>query len=139
MASTIVRIAGKPAIFRLLTTVRTEAKGLLLRIDADARLAAAAGGAARYFADAAGLSTDATIQLQSSVVAACQEEFQKLLHRDTCVEITLTRHADRLEIALAHPGGSPAADTPEISSGVDTVHHEARNGQCITRLTKFLS
>jgi hypothetical protein len=138
MAFTIVRIAAKPATFHSLTAVNTESKALFLRIEADTRLAAAAGGAARYFADAAGLSTQATAQLQTSVVAACQAEFQKLAQGETCVEITLTRHADRLEIALSHAGGNPAADTPAVSAGVDTVKHEARNGQSITRLTKFL-
>jgi len=139
MASTIVLIAAKPVTFRSPTAVKNEAKSLLLRIDADARLAAAAGGAARFLGDDAGLSTDASNQLQSSVLAACLAEFPKLAQSRSCVEITLTRYSDRLEIALAHPGGGSTADSPAVSAGVDTIQHEARNGQSITRLTKFLS
>jgi hypothetical protein len=139
MASIIVLIAAKPVTFRSPIPVKTELHSFLLRIDVDARLAAAAGGAARYLADSAGLSTDATSQLQNSVIAACQAEFQKLTQVDGCVEITLKRFVDRLEIALAHPGGSSTQDNPAISAGVDTIHHESRDGQSITRLTKFLS
>ncbi len=119
--------------------MKTELHTLLLRIDADSRLAAAAGGAARYLADSVGLSTDASSQLQSSVVAACHAEFKMLLQVSTSLEITLTRYSDRLEIALAHPGGSPSADSSAVSAGVDTIQHESRNGLSITRLTKFLS
>ena len=138
MAFTIVRIAGKPAIFQSPTPVKTESNSLLLTIEADARLAAAAGGAARYFADAAGLSTDAATRLQSSVLAACRAEFQKLSPTNCSVEITFTRFIDRLEISLAHQGPSSSADAPAVSAGVDSVQHETRNGQSITRLTKFL-
>jgi len=53
--------------------VTTELKILHLQIDADARLAAAAGGVARYLADAAGIENHAVAQLQSAIVTACRE------------------------------------------------------------------
>jgi len=40
------------------TTVSIDFKGIELQIDADARLAAAAGGAARFFAESAGLTSE---------------------------------------------------------------------------------
>src|SRR5690349_17408172 len=57
-ASTTARTAGKPATFLLPTPVSAELQNIRMQIDVDARLAAAAGGAARYFADAAGLGHD---------------------------------------------------------------------------------
>lgn len=75
-----------------------------MQIDADARLAAAAGGAARYLADAAGLQDEAISQLQSATVAACQEAFKHLTPEHPRLEVILTRFADRIEVALAQEG-----------------------------------
>src|SRR5271156_5320316 len=59
MVSTTARTAGRPATWHLRTTVDTEPKTIRLQIDADPRLAAAVGGAARYLADAAGIENEA--------------------------------------------------------------------------------
>ena len=133
----------------------TEPTCLHLRIDADARLAAAAGDVARYLADAAGLENDAISQLQSSIVAACREAFEHLMGAHPRLDVTLTRFADRIEIALSHQGEtSPAIglDTiagfaaqavgnegsPGIFVGVDRVQYETHGGEAVTRLTKYI-
>ena len=49
-----------------------------MRMDADARLVAAAGGVARYFADAAGLAGAAVSDLQSATITVCKQEIGEL-------------------------------------------------------------
>ena len=127
-----------------------------LKIDADARLAAAAGGAAHWFGDAAGLEGTSLSQLQTSVVAACREEFRHLNAAHPHLEVTLTRFSDRIEVALAHEGeNEPPVDlnsvvgfvahlgenlgTPRSLDGVDRIQFETHGRSAIMRLTKFLS
>jgi len=126
-----------------------------VQLDADDRLAAAVGGAARYLADSAGMETEAISHLQSSVVAACREAFEDLTRDAPQLLVALTRYADRIEVALCHRGdampavgldriagfagrvaGSGAA--PGIFGGVDRVQYESRGGEAITRLTKYI-
>jgi len=71
--------------------VAIEAKTFRLFIDADARLAAAAGGVVRYLADVAGLENRAAVQLQSAVIAACSEAFEHLTPAHPQLQITFTR------------------------------------------------
>jgi hypothetical protein len=150
-ASTIVRIAGKHATSRSRITVGTEPKSICLHIDADARFAAAAGGVARYLGDCAGLEENATSQLQGAVVAACQEAFEYLTEGHPRLEVTFTRHSDRIEVALSHEGeGSPAVGLDTIAGfaaqgggspilgGVDRVQYETQGGVAVTRLTKYI-
>jgi hypothetical protein len=135
--------------------VATEHKTFRLLLDADARLAAAAGGVVRYLADAAGLENDAIAQLQSAVIAACAEAFEHLTADHPRLEIAFTRLSDRMEVALAHRGeGSPAVGLDTIAgfaariggtgshtsvfAGFDRVQYETRNGEAVTRLTKYL-
>jgi hypothetical protein len=153
---TIVRIAGKPATFPSLAAVATEPKSFHLQIDADARLAAAVGGAACFLADAAGLQDDAVSQLQNSIVAACREAFDQLTGDHPHLEVTLTRFADRIEVALAHQGETlPAVGLDSIAgfaaqlggsgaspgdlAGVDRVQYETHGGETVTRLTKYFA
>jgi hypothetical protein len=153
--STIVRIAGKPATSPSLAAVATEPNSFLVQIDADARLAAAVGGAARYLADVAGLKEDAVSQLQISIVAACREAFDHLTGDHPHLEVTLTRFADRIEVALAHQGEAlPAVGLDSIAgfaaqingsgaspgafTGVDRVQYETHGGETVTRLTKYI-
>jgi hypothetical protein len=155
MASTTARIAVKLAKSPLQTPVATEPKSLHMHMDADARLAAAAGGVARFLADAAGLENSAVIQLQSTVVAACTEAFEHLSRSHRHLEINFARYADRIEVALTHEGCcSPAAgphtvagfaqnaagSTPGLGAfaGVDSVQCETHGGEIVTRLTKYL-
>jgi hypothetical protein len=135
--------------------VTTESKSIRLQIHADARLAAAVGGAARCLAEAAGLEDEALSQLQSTVVAACQESFEHLTEDHPHLDVTLTRLPDRIEVALSHQGEtSPAVglDTiagfaapsgpsgrPAVLSGVDRVQYETHSGVAITRLTKYVA
>src|SRR5258708_28061376 len=95
---TIVRIAGKPATFLLQTPVAAESKSIHMQIDADARLAAAAGGAARYFGDAAGLEDDAIAQLQAAIGSACVKAFEHLSHDHPPLSVSVTRLAVRIEV-----------------------------------------
>jgi hypothetical protein len=73
-------------------------------IDPDVRLAAAAGGAARYLADAAGLDTGAVSALQTETVAACSKSLQQISETNQRVVVTVTRSADRIEVMVSRPG-----------------------------------
>ena len=132
-----------------------ELKSLLMHIEADARLAAAAGGVVRYLADAAGLQNDAIARLQSAVIAACSEAFEHLSADHPQLQITFTRFSDRMEVALSHLGeDSPAVGLDTIAgfaakvgdagslqvvlAGFDRVQHETHEGEAITRLTKYI-
>jgi hypothetical protein len=132
-------------------TVSAEVKSIQLQIDADTRLAAAAGGAARYFAESAGLTSDEARELQKSIVAACEEALEHLVGEHPHLTVTLTRYPDRIEVAMAHQGdGEPAVGLDRIAGfanqlggssglgGVDRVQYEAHEGLAITRLTKYL-
>jgi hypothetical protein len=131
--------------------VSAEIKSIQLQIDADARLAAAVGGAARYLADSAGLTNDEARELEKSVVAACEEAFEHLAGEHPHLAVTLTRYPDRIEVAMAHKGGGePAVGLDRIAGfanqpggsgglgGVDRVQYEAHEGLAVTRLTKYL-
>jgi len=123
-------------------------------IDADARLAAAAGGVARFLADAAGLESDAVARLQSAVIEACLEAFKHLADMHPHLEIDFARFSDRLEVSLSHEDAGPAVDMHTITgfaanqledsassaapAGVDRVQHETHGKEIVTRLTKYL-
>ena len=155
-ACTIVPIAAKLATSPSRIPVTTESKTIRLQIDADARLAAAAGGVARYLADNSGLENEATSQLQAAVVAACQEAFEYLREDRPHLRVTLARYSDRIEVALSHEGGAaPAVGLDTIAgfatqvggapggspvlSGVDRVQYETQGSFAVTRLTKYIS
>ncbi|MCU1318284.1 MAG: hypothetical protein JWN63_3606 [Candidatus Acidoferrum typicum] len=133
----------------------TELQSLLLHIEADARLAAAAGGVVRYLADASGLKNDAIARLQSAVIAACLESFEHLSADHPQLQITFTRFSDRMEVALSHLGeDSPAVGLDTIAgfaaqvggtgsiqvvlAGFDRVQYETHGGEAVTRLTKYI-
>lgn len=123
-------------------------------IDADVRLAAAAGGVARFLADAAGLETDAIARLQSAVIEACLEAFEHLAGKHPHLEIDFARFPDRLEVSLSHEDAGPTVGMHTITgfaankleqpgdsetpAGVDRVQHETRGKEIVTRLTKYL-
>jgi len=152
---TIARIAAKLATSLWPPAVAIEPKTFRLLLDADPRLAAAAGGVARYIADVAGLETDAVARLQFAVIAACSEAFEHLLADDPHLEVAFTRLSDRIEVALSHRGeGAPAVgldsiagfaariggteSNPGVFAGFDRVQYETHNGEAVTRLTKYL-
>jgi len=135
--------------------VAAEPKTLHMLLDADARLAAAAGGVARFLSDGAGLENDALLRLQSTVIEACKNAFTHLSGNHSHLEITFTRFSDRLEVSLSHPnklGSSVGPPATEHSSGaignkgdstslpgVDRVQHETHGNQTVTRLTKYFA
>lgn len=123
-------------------------------MDADVRLAAAVGGVARFFADAAGLESEAVARLQSAVIEACLEEFEHLSSKYPHLEIDFARYVDRLEVSLSHEEANPGSGVRTITSfaskkigspgnsealsGVDRVQHETHGREVVTRLTKYL-
>ena len=153
MVSTIARIAGKPATSLWPPAVVTEARSLHLQIDADARLAAAAGGVVRYLADEAGLENEAIARLQSAVIAVCSQAFEHLTTDHPQLEIAFTRFSDRIEVALRHLGDDPPAvgldaiagfaahgtgSIQVVFAGFDRVQYETRRGAGVTLLTKYI-
>src|ERR1700687_598031 len=124
---------------------------VVLNLDADARLAAAAGGVARYFADAAGVEEEPCRELQMAVVAACKESFQNLKDGSAKLVVVLERLADRIEGSLTHSGdaapavglhavaGFSGADTSgkQVFPGLDRMQFETMGSSTTTRLTKF--
>jgi hypothetical protein len=124
-------------------------------MDADARLAAAAGGVIRYLADVAGLDSNTAARMQSAVIGACVETFEHLPEDRAHMEVTYSRFSDRFEVEISHHGDtSPAVglDTiagfaahrggagshSDIFDGFDRVQYETRGGQVVTRLTKYI-
>ena len=114
-----------------------------MRIEADSRLAAAAGAAARYFADMAGLDRQAIAHLQEAVISACKEAFARLTCEHPWLEVRLTRLADRIEVALCNQTAvSEAAQGSKGSfplGGVDDVQYETRGNLTVMRLTKYIT
>jgi hypothetical protein len=135
--------------------VATEPTCLHLYLDADPRLAAAVGGAARYLADVAGLENVSIAQLQSATLAACHEAFEHLTGAHPRLDVALTLFPDRIEVALSHSGGAfPAAGLdpiaglaeqtgsgasgPGVLAGVDRIQYETHGAESVTRLTKYI-
>ncbi len=131
-----------------------------MQLEADPRLAAAAGGAARYFADAAGLEAPVIASWQTAIVAACKEAFAHLTREHPYLDVYFTRLVDRLEVALSREGetapavglDSLAGLTPQsgtaqdkarsgspVLGGVDRVQYESINGVAVMRLTKYIT
>jgi len=155
-ASTIAPTAGKLATLPSPITVGIEQKRFCLHVEADPRFAAAAGGVARFLADAAGLENDAMSQLQEAVVAACSEAFEYLTKDHPFLDVTFSRHSDRIEVELSHLGeASPAIGLDTIAgfaaaggtgsggsrilTGVDRVQYETQGAAAVTRLTKYIN
>jgi hypothetical protein len=108
-------------------------------MDPDERLAAAAGGAVRCMGDSAGLSTDAIVQLQAAVLAACKKCFAKQTAGKQC-EIDLRRTADRIEVQVVVPECAPPEDKSGLSwEGIDEVHCETNGNSGVLRLTKYIT
>jgi hypothetical protein len=136
--------------------VATEPNSSLhLQLDADTRLAAAAGSVVRFLADAAGMESSAIAQLQSAVIAACAAAFEHLTRKHPHLDVTFSCYSDRIEVALTHEGdASPAVGLDAIAgfasrmaggtfrpgtfAGVDRVQYETHGLEILTRLTKYL-
>jgi hypothetical protein len=131
--------------------VIADAKAIVLCIDADVRFAAAAGAIARFLGEAAGLNNEALTELQKSVVAAATEALEHLMGSHPHLNVTVTRFADRIEVALSHQGSAEPAmgldrvaglsgghEGSNVLEGIDRVQFEAGEGQAVTRLTKYV-
>jgi hypothetical protein len=123
-------------------TVATETQRIAMQLDADRRLAAAAGGVGRYFADAAGLASNVVSDLQSAIVGVCNREIAHLHPPSERLQVTLTRSADRIEVVVSRHAGDGSGTNPEPQgklAGVDSVQVERQVDVVRTRLTKFVS
>jgi len=112
-----------------------------MQLDADTRLCAAAGGAGRYFADAAGLANSAVSGLQSAIVAVCHREVERLGDSEQRLDVTVTRTPDSIEVVMRRPataGSGKDSEEQGIINGVDRVQHETQAEMAITRLTKYV-
>jgi hypothetical protein len=135
--------------------VATESNNLHMQLDADARLAAAAGSVVRFLADASGMESLAIAQLQAAVIAACAAAFEHLTRKHPHLDVTFSRYSDRIEVALTHEGDAlPAvgldaivgfaartaggASSPGAFAGVDRVQYETHGVEIVTRLTKYV-
>jgi hypothetical protein len=79
-----------------------------MQLDADGRLAAAAGGVARYFADAAGLDHEIVTEWQSEAIAACNRAFEHMNEPNQRLEVKIIRTPDRLEVVVNRAGAEAA-------------------------------
>jgi hypothetical protein len=125
------------------------AKPIRLQMDPDPRLAAGAGGAARYLAEAAGLPPEKAAELQAAVVNACKQAFDFLSPENSRLYVTFKSLAGRIEIEISHEGevlpalGLDAiagfgANSGSAMSGVDRVQFEKQGDAVVTRLTKYI-
>jgi len=86
--------------------VATDPKRIELRLDADPSFAAAAGGAVRYLAEAAGMPEELCREFQEATVRACLEAFES--HSVHAHVVELYRFDDRLEVVVDSNAGSAA-------------------------------
>jgi hypothetical protein len=105
-------------------------------MDADERLAAAAGGAARYMADSAGLENSEILGLQAAVVEACKYCFHCHSSAKHC-DVALQRLTDRIVIELSFPGKeSPEGKEKPKIAGVDEIQCEFMEDSSRMRMIK---
>ena len=120
----------------------TETQKIAMQLDADKRLCAAAGGAGRYFADAAGLPNSAVSGLQSAILIVCNRELERIGDSKQRLGVTLIRTPDRIEVVIRRPartdGWGKDPEAPGTITGVDQVQHETQAEMVITRLTKYV-
>jgi len=86
--------------------VNAEPKRILLRMDSDPRFAAAAGGAVRFLAEAAGMPEEVCKEFQEAMVRACTTTFDARPKEPHTLELLL--FGDRLEVAIDADAGSHA-------------------------------
>lgn len=144
--SITAQIAAKPATFRWWNLVSAELKRVQIQIDADPRLAAGAGGAARYFAESAGIEGSAATEFQTATVHVCEQAFANMTSDEAHLEVLFLQFDDRVEVALSQEGDAEPAVSlqsllgpkPSVMQGVDRVQFEHIGGASVTRLTKFI-
>jgi len=86
--------------------VSTDPKRIVLQVDSDPRLAAAAGGAVRLLAETAGMPEEVSKEFQEATVRACMQGFEVQPGRSHTVEILI--FGDRLEVAVDAKAGMSA-------------------------------
>jgi hypothetical protein len=95
------------------------------------------------------------LQLQSSITTVCLEAFEHLTKAHPYLDITLTRFSDRIEVLLSHIDEDSAAASRNTTAGlagqaggmpgkacafagIDRARYETRDGESVTRLTKYI-
>jgi len=93
----------KRVTYRWQIPVAAEPRIITLKVEPDARLAAGAGGIARYLADSAGMASEASAELQAETVAACEQAFGRLPVARPVLQVRYALYSDRIEIELGLP------------------------------------
>jgi len=115
-------------------TLPSQYHPIVLQMDPDERLAAAAGGAVRHFGDIGGLEAEATIELQASVLTACRYCF-RLRPAATHFQVLFQKRPDRILIELSFPGDDSHFDQNKLDlPGVDEVQCQPS----LLRITKLI-
>ena len=91
---------------RLRILVASEPKRIVVCLDADPRLAAAAGGAVRNLAESAGMSEEVCREFQEATVRATLQVFES--HNSGRHIIEFLRFEDRVEVIIDSNAGSAA-------------------------------
>jgi hypothetical protein len=148
-ASIIVRIAVKHATYRSLISLRlvtADPKKIHIQLDADARLAAGAGGAVRFIAESAGLESKEAGEFQGAAVAVFETALSHVTPTHPHVDVYVVQFNDRLEVTLSQEGNATSrsmeAFGPRSGSaprGVDEIKYGHEGNVSITRLTKYLT
>jgi len=84
--------------------VTTEPKRIELHVDSDPRLAAEAGGAVRFLAEAAGMPEEVCKEFQEATVGACVKAFAARPTSSHTVQFLL--FGDRLEVVVDAEAGA---------------------------------
>lgn len=130
------------------TETRTE-----LTVDNDDRLMTGVGTVVAHAAHHAGFPADAQEALAAAVVQACKETYPLLNGNESALKLIVEHFHDRVEITIEHSGealptagldtfcagadGSSCLSTALLSTKVDRVKYETRDGRSRTVLIKY--
>ena len=124
-------------------------------IENDPRLMTGVSAVVSHAGHFAGLSAGAQTALASAVTDACKETFPLLNGRDSSLKLIVDHFHDRVEVAIEHSGeplptagldsfcagaarsGSSALSAALLSTHVDRVKYETRDGRSRTILIKY--
>jgi hypothetical protein len=157
MGSTIVRIAGRRAIFMSPGDMTTELSRVEFHLDRDLRLAAAVRSAVHFQASHAGLDEPSCDGLAKASEEVCRQTLSQLQESEVGLKVTLETFSDRIEICIhqhgqvapavgldafaaphASDGGSSGLNGTQLLERVDRVTFQAQDGVARTTLVKFL-
>jgi hypothetical protein len=157
MASTIARIAGKPAKFAWRKPMTIEPVRAVFHLDPDAALVGVLRSAIQFQALQAGFQAETCAEIGTACEDLCRETASKLTDQNSGFDVSIDTFADRIEVSILHPGqlelldrleafsygDAPAEGTAALSglkllSRVDRVLYKIEDGKVRTTLVKFL-